>query len=1450
MASQEWITGSNLGEFNEETSVTLTIEYKPSIDTNRRTLDPILLSSNVPSGVTLSLGDNNTIIVNGVLPKVDEDTDYYFTYRLKEVESVNPSNVTNIDDRYFTFKSLNIPVSWNDLETFIQTSNNTIFELNLQNYLDHANGNETFRKVSGELPEGVTFNENGSVIGYVEEEIADITEYKFVVRVYSNGSPVEGLEDKEFTISVDPETMEQKPTWSSESNLGNINKNESIGPTETRSIKLSAMNLSGSDGILRYILAPADDPNMKDDPDITGLPPGISLKNDGEFVGTCTTTQVRDWYFGAYALKIIEEDDNTIYSDYRKFMLSTNRGSSEHEITWIDPTKTYTLGTFVIGEELSLQLPLATAADGSIINYSLSGNTYPKGIELSNSGLISGTLDLQDTGAYDFEVMAKTDYTYITRKFRINVNQGLGESALKLYLRINLEYKDEFTEIKDQLNPNTLYNDDIDAYNVNNFAKIDVATLKCYDREVLASMMNFGNPEIVRFGLTKSLPYSHIDSNGNLTANYEVFYKSIDENTYQWDEIDNGDYDFQAKLDQLQTTGDIDEDAKIEFNNENYHTSVKCSLFLGEVPTYAKLLTCNTSELKPDYYAKVLRDETHNNEVAYYIYKKPGSNKDWTYEKELPQEVLVRTTPEDSYQVFNFKNIRELLSQRIYVYNKEGTYYYDEGNQQIVTLTSSIDGIKKLSVAKYDMYREEEQIPFIKAGSYYIINDDEELVVRYEEIIIGGVTKIKEIVLEGNPIKVNYESHIVSDEEGHTYVNILFKPTFNSPNFMILLNQDNGEIYHVNEITNPWCFDFDRNTNIVIDTVPAGAEMVMPNIKTSDVNLMLGGDSYVIFLDTAIEPLPMWKRKQAEVWKPYTTYKAKEIIIYNSIYYKVKQQFTSGNEFIFDSNLLETISGDVIDAELPKNYFPTLDLGYYESGTNRRYLKDLNTAEKKGEFWYRKDFLFWELIAEPIYNQNIDTFGIPFYSTQNRMEFVNQGRKTRRTFEIDCDTPDVVVSIIGTQPDGTPIPVVEHTGNRWRVEFDIGSHITWSVSAGNDYYPESGDYVVVSDEKHVISLKKKCTVTIIPTDLDLNPLDANVTIIAPGYTQDGNSITVREGTYIEYTVEKEDYLSAEGSLTAKNFTHEITVKLKQYKQLIVEVTYTLLTEDTSLPNITLTADNARDISETTVKSHSDDEWVVEKSIRVPQGTYVTYIVAKEGLMTKKGNYKVNGNDTLQLTLNEDSYTIVVNPNPEDSTVLIEAEHPLGPQKGNSRMVSGIQHHASSWIRYTVSKNGYETNTQTIPYIISDTTVNVTIKKFFSVTITVTQPSDANIKITSVIGALLWEPQKYYDVHAIVKYENKFYNATTSHTSTMEFEPNKWVEITSSCWVVDGQTVEYEIKRPGYKDIKSSVLVKKNEPIKLPMESLGCFCPEYTDEDLYYLENNSELSFQNEKGSDV
>lgn len=43
-------------------------------------------------------------------------------------------------------------------------------------------------------------------------------------------------------------------------------------------------------------------------------------------------------------------------------------------------------------------------------------------------------------------------------------------------------------------------------------------------------------------------------------------------------------------------------------------------------------------------------------------------------------------------------------------------------------------------------------------------------------------------------------------------------------------------------------------------------------------------------------------------------------------------------------------------------------------------LSELNQKERKGEYWTGKKFVFFEVTFEPIYNKNIDIFGIQFYN--------------------------------------------------------------------------------------------------------------------------------------------------------------------------------------------------------------------------------------------------------------------------------------------------------------------------------------------------------------------------------------------------------------------------------------------------------------------------------------
>ena len=366
---------------------------------------------------------------------------------------------------------------------------------------------------------------------------------------------------------------------------------------------------------------------------------------------------------------------------------------------------------------------------------------------------------------------------------------------------------------------------------------------------------------------------------------------------------------------------------------------------------------------------------------------------------------------------------------------------------------------------------------------------------------------------------------------------------------------------------------------------------------------------------------------------------------------------------------------------------------------------------------------------------------------------------------------------------------------------------------------------------------------------------------------DQNTIIVREGTDVKWSVEKEGYLPKSGELIAKDFRHDINVILQKYVTFTIEVTFRVLGGDTSLPEILLSGENGINLTEVTLSPKSTSTIIVAtRSIDVPEGRYVSYVVNKNGFNTKRGNYRVTATTIFPISLNDNAYTFTVNPTPQDADVLLVAERPITQQIGNSITVEGKPNDGSSptsTISYTVSKEGFETFSSTVPYIMSDTTVDVTIKQFFRVQIIVTKPLDADIKITNIIGAKSWEPQKLYDVHALVNYNNKYYNCIRNHASGMAFEPAYWEEIHNTVWVIDGNTVTYEVKRTGFKEIKSSIIVKKNENVSINMESTGSFCLEnfrgvidgisFDTNDpthaLFCLENNTSMSFQDESGKD-
>ena len=719
------------------------------------------------------------------------------------------------------------------------------------------------------------------------------------------------------------------------------------------------------------------------------LPSGLELSSrdsQGIISGRLATNQVSNFNFRICPYRHYdgawypEDPEGTItqksFDSSREFYIVTNNPSPEHKITWGEEGSSIDGGSFQVGTVINDSLPKAVAADDSPITYTvIDYGNLPSYITIGLNGSISGTAQFP-VGEYYCFVRASTDYTYVTRKVEIKIIKGLGYNSLNLSLVINLEYKDEYNEIRNQLNPVAVYGNGQEGYNVEVFPKIDIATLTCFDRELLAGIFNYGNPEVVRFLDTRFKTYTDEDINGESTATYEAYYKAVDENTYQWDDVDNGNFDFEQQMqnekDLTSAAGDtvydknkygelpfypMESDAKLEFNNEYYNSVVDqkqweespetLGNYLGIFESIEELNAYSGPKQINDYAQVEIIDDYED--VSYTKYYWTGSS--W---EEVGYKIVnkhITTTPQVEYKVFNFKHVREALQKKIYVYKETGDFYYDMGNQQLF---------------------EKNDITVKKLYEVEIINEESEPELQYHMCNEDDTEDV-----------VTYKEHKVYDGNG-LVTNVLFKPTFDTHPFMIDAEE---EIYNLEEISNPWCLDFNKEENdwLSMDKIPEGERMCLPRITDDDVTSGLNMN-YIQMLDPKVEPLPKWKRKEAKYWEAETTFDVGDILYYDTKYYLVIKKFTTDYAFEYDTENMRLLTNDEVKDQLSKQYFPTLDLGYYKSGKNRVYLKRLNEAEKKGQYWYRKDFFFWEVNCEPVYNESIDTFGVPFIPVYNTRE--------------------------------------------------------------------------------------------------------------------------------------------------------------------------------------------------------------------------------------------------------------------------------------------------------------------------------------------------------------------------------------------------------------------------------------------------------------------------------
>lgn len=1184
--SIKWKDDINTYSYDEGTSLDIPIFYESYQSDDSVKIEASVISNTLPSSINVShYSENNKFHIKGILPIINESCSYYLVLRILEQKN---NEIIEIIDRCIEIKSINKELKWiNDSDNIIYNiTEYSNININLLTLLENTNGDEIVKKTSGTLPDGIKL-ENNVLFGSFMKESNDQNTYKITVKVFRNNVPIDNLVEKDIILEIYPPSQETLPEWiTNEGNIGTIKFGE-----ESK-LYILAYDPSNNYTIMYNI--------------VNGiLPQGLSFDiYTGKIQGILKTKQSKEWNITVEASKIV--NDST-YSTKRTFSIKTNNINEYNEIVWNDNDF---IGSYKVGSIITTQIPFAHTQDNNEIEYNVIGGDLPKGLILDKNGIISGKIKYQKYGKYFFDVVAKTPITSQIKTFSINVEKGLGKNSIKMYLRFNNEYRNQLNHIKSYFN-SKIFNNGSSNFYIDTFPKIDIATLTCYDRELLSYMLNFGNPEIVRLGKTKKIQHSQPDRNGNIISNYDIFYKSIDESTLQWDKINNGNYNFYQ---------DLDDDEKLDFNFETYDS--------------------NSNE--------------NDNE----------------------------TDPHVKYNVFNFENVRKILSQKIYVYKKtDGYYFYDTGSHEILGKSLGVDD--KTFTPDYN-----------------------HMEVVYDE---GG-----DLIVEN--------ASVVEDSKG----DVVLKDTY-----------EYGET-----IYNPWCFDRNKN-DIQLVRLTEDSEFVIPLISDDDVKYDDAGNSYIQFLDVDVEPLPEWKINEIENWTPNTQYHTNDIVKYNYKYYKCKQDFTSSDTFTDDGNLYEILTIDGLYQYINKSYFPTLDIGYYEVDSNTSNLKLINSLEDRGDLLTNYDFTFYEVTCEHLYHESIvndnleeydynsykceeiknhnSIFGIPFYS----MSYMDYGHSDLvKTLSINAYPKTSTISI---QP-------LSDENNKNATTVPYGTTVSYSVTHPK-YFGVSDTFKLLMDEEIDIKLKKKVRFIlktepfadeiILKTSDNSEYFDYIETDESGEEKVVGKYIDVKEGDIIEYSISKDKYVSIIDNVVATG----IIEKDDFYEQkLIVSLT----------PLYTLTIIPTPSDSDVSLKCNG--YYQSGNSITVPKDSYIYYTVSKEGYKTISGRHRATRDEQLPISLLNNAFTVSINVSTfpisnNEPSVIITSNRPLGQQIDNSLIVAGDDGEILTEISYTVSLNGYETVSNTITGVSENKVINVALKKICHVKFEIT-PSDAEhvIKYNGLINS--------------------------------------------------------------------------------------------------------------------
>lgn len=721
---------------------------------------------------------------------------------------------------------------------------------------------------------------------------------------------------KDFSIKVVKLSSLNEPIWITEAGFLGV-----LEYDESSNLFVKAYDPNGLP--ITYTLSTSGNDN---------LPPGLSLdENTGKITGRLSTRYTDTWNF---TINVTNGD----YTVSRDFYINTNVISENNKIEWVSESL---LGNIAIGNNVYIQLETNSK---KTVNYTIVSGNLPAGLSFSSTGSINGVLEYQEIKPYSFIVEASNGSNVIQKEFTINVIKGLGQNALKCFYYINNEYMVEYNEMKNSFDTETAYQPLNSKYDINTKPRLDICTLNCFDKILLKHILNFNSTDSYHWKRTVKQDFNNI---------YSVYYKELqevnsDSNTYHI----NGNKTF-IKQSETSPTGWVTEygNTPIQPNStlgndwidgkKYYINSFNEKIYI-EFLNDSMYYEIETLKIVPFGIPIFKEQKTFQNELIEYLYILNNENKIYVTQAADNQLLNIETQtvlsdakenievlqdertrrwyfiPDSSLNIVpaSVTGIRDALNTQIFVEKNNTLNVVYDVATQVII--NGIDTSKKF-IIKWDNERK----------TYYTEFNGEEVYLDVYAVLETDPTKTP-IQVEGFINGTNYQLVRVWQQFNNTdvdYLNyLIYEKGTNKLEENIIFELDwnrgnefviqNGVVHFISYIDNPWMYKPELNESVGYEE-----EIVLPYILDYDVR-DIDSKPYIYFFDKANESLIEWKER----------------------------------------------------------YFPTLDLFYSNLNTNVVSLSELNQKERKGEYWTGKKFIFFEVTFEPIYNKNIDIFGIQFYN--------------------------------------------------------------------------------------------------------------------------------------------------------------------------------------------------------------------------------------------------------------------------------------------------------------------------------------------------------------------------------------------------------------------------------------------------------------------------------------